>query len=202
MLNNMSTKAIVLSFILSIAGVAGANSLANTTTSAEMDFVIRNSVQNLQQTVQSHRALNWVVGDAGNYSLDMGFIKGTMVMIVREKTSEGYWIDQNIDLGFAGKQKVETLIDADTGEVKKIIANGEEQEIPENNTTVVEVTQDSITVPAGTFECLHVVLEDNDKKQSNVWINPNLIPVSGMLKQVAPTQFGQMTILLTSFKKN
>lgn len=149
------------------------------------------------------QGLNWKVGDQNNYKLDMGFIQGTMIMKLREIVSEGYWLDQDMDLGFAGKQQASILLDPNTGEIKKMIVNGQEQKIPENTTEIVEVTEDKITVPAGTFDCIHARLKDkNDGKETNAWINPQAIPLSGMLKTIQPSQFGNVTIVLTSFKKN
>ncbi|HEY1080107.1 MAG TPA: hypothetical protein VGE46_08410 [Bdellovibrio sp.] len=147
--------------------------------------------------------LDWKVGDNANYNLDMGFIKGSMTMSVRSIAADGIWMDQNMDLGFAGKQKVETLLDPNTGEIKKMIVNGKEEAVPKQDVEVVDVKEDKITVPAGTFECIHATLKDKaDGKEINAWINPQLIPLSGMLKQVAPSQFGNVTVVLKSFKKN
>jgi hypothetical protein len=153
---------------------------------------------------QAHTmGLDWKVGDRADYSIDAGFIKGSMIMSVKSIGADGIWLNQDADLGVAGKQKVELLIDQNTGEVKKMIVNGKEQQVPENNTEVVEVKEDKITVPAGTFECIHARLRDKEKnEESNAWINPQIVPMSGMLKQVAPSQVGEVTILLKSFKKN
>lgn len=152
--------------------------------------------------VQS-QALNWKVGDTNNYKIDMGFIKGTMKMSVKSIEADGIWLEQLADLGFAGKQEILILIDANTGEVKKMIVNGKEQEAPKSNVEVIELKEDRVTVPAGTFDCIHARLKDLDQNQEiNQWINPQQIPISGMLKSVAPSQFGQVTISLTSFVKN
>lgn len=147
--------------------------------------------------------LDWKVGDRADYSVDMGFIKGTMNSSVRSIGAEGVWMDQDMDLGFAGKQKIETLIDPNTGAIKKMLVNGQEQQIPEQDIEVIEVKEDRITVPAGTFDCIHARMQDKkDKKEINAWINPQLVPMSGLLKQVAPVQFGTLTVLLKSFHKN
>lgn len=147
--------------------------------------------------------LDWKVGDQADYTLDMGFLKGTMNSSVRSIGAEGIWMDQNMDMGFAGKQKIETLVDQNTGAIKKMIVNGKEEQIPEQDVEVIEVKEDRITVPAGTFDCIHARMKDKkDNKEVNAWINPQLVPMSGLLKQVAPTQFGTVTVLLKSFKKN
>lgn len=147
--------------------------------------------------------LNWKIGDTNNYNIDMGFIKGSMVMSVRSIEADGIWMDQNMDLGFAGKQQVQVLLDPNTGEVKKMIVNGKEQAPPKQDVEVIEVKESKVTVPAGTFDAIHARLKDKEQNQEiNMWVNPQLIPLSGMLKTVQPSQLGQVTIVLKSFKKN
>ncbi len=153
---------------------------------------------------QAHTlGLDWKPGDTGSYSVNMGFIKGSMVMSVRSNNAEGIWMDQDMDLGFAGKQKAEMLIDPNTGEIKKMLVNGKEQEIPKQDMEVISATEDKITVAAGTFDCIHVVVNDKAKnEESNIWINPQVIPMSGMIQQISPSQLGKVTVALKSFKKN
>lgn len=124
-------------------------------------------------------------------------------MSVASIGADGIWMNQDLDLGFAGKQKMETLLDPNTGEIKKMLVNGKEQQVPKQDVEVIEVKEDKIAVPAGTFECIHARLKDKEQNaEINAWINPQLIPLSGMLKQVAPSQLGEVTVSLKSFKKN
>ncbi len=172
------------------------------TTHDLVSTISMNQMTMLQSQVVA-QGLNWKVGDTNNYNVDMGFIKGTMVMKVREITPEGLWIDQDVDLGFAGKQNASMLIDQNTGEIKKMLVNGKEQSVPKQDIEVIEIKEDKITVPAGTFECIHARLRDKGQNQEiNTWINPQQIPLSGMLKTIQPSQFGNVTILLKSFIKN
>ena len=163
-------------------------------------------VQQTQQAIMAEAhtmGLDWKVGDSNSYSVDMGFIKGSMVMSVRSIGNDGIWMVQDVDLGFAGKQKIESLLDPNTGEVKKMLVNGKEQEVPKQDVEVIEITEDKITVPAGSFDCIHARLKDKtNNNEINVWINPQAVPLSGMLKTIQPSQFGNVTILLKSFKKN
>lgn len=164
-------------------------------------------VRNVQQAAIMEQAqtqgLDWKVGDSNSYTLDMGFLKGSMVMTMRQIAPEGFWLDQDMDMGFAGKQKAQMLLDPNTGEIKKMLVNGQEQQIPKQNIEVVEVKEDRITVPAGTFDCIHARINDKDTNQeTNAWINPQLIPLSGMLKTIQPSQFGKVTVELKSFVKN
>lgn len=168
-------------------------------------FDVINAQQRLVIMDQAHtQALNWKVGDESDFSVDMGFLKGTMVMKCRDITADGLWVDQDVDLGMAGKQQMSMLLDPNTGAVKKLLVNGQEQAPPKQNISVIDVKQDNITVPAGTFDCVHARLKDNDNNgaEINTWLNPQLIPLSGMLKTIQPSQYGDVTIELTSFKKN
>jgi hypothetical protein len=165
--------------------------------------VVRNTQQNSIMSQAKTMGLDWKAGDQDDYVLDIGgFIKGSMVMKCREVAADGIWLDQDMDLGFAGKQQASMLIDPNTGEIKKMLVNGKEQEVPKQNVEVISVTEDKITVPAGTFECVHAVIKDKDKnEESNAWINPELIPLSGMLKTIQPSQFGEVHVELKSFNK-
>lgn len=46
------------------------------------------------------------------------------------------------------------------------------------------------------------MIKDKDNNQeTNAWINPEQIPLSGMLKTIQPSQFGEVNVELTSFNK-
>ncbi|MBT4760231.1 MAG: hypothetical protein HOO06_00915 [Bdellovibrionaceae bacterium] len=147
--------------------------------------------------------LGWKVGDSADYSINMGFIKGTMKSFVREETSEGYWVEQNVDL-MIQKSKVEILFDKATGQVLQFLVNGQKQEMPNpEDQEIVDMQEANITVPAGTFDCIYVkILNKKDNSESEAWINPNEIPISGLLKQLSNSQFGKVTVELKSFQKN
>ena len=154
--------------------------------------------------VLSVETRNWKVGDNASYKLNMGgFINGTMITTVKKYDSNGLLIAQDMDLGFAGKQNCEMLVDPGTGETKSLVCNGQNQEVGKNNIEVVEVKEATITVPAGTFQAIHVIAKNLDNNSEiQQWANPRDIPVFGMIKTVSQSQFGPVTIELTSFKKN
>lgn len=153
------------------------------------------------------QGFNFVKGDAADYKLNMGgFINGTMKMSVADVGADGVWIHQDMDLGFAGKQNIQELIDPNTGEIKKMIVNGKEQAPPEpGDVEVIDSKEDTIRVPAGTFTCFYIKAKvTQDGKVSNVeqWIDLKDIPVMGLVKTVMDSQLGPVTIELTSFKRN
>lgn len=161
-------------------------------------------LQNNTQIMASIQNLNWQIGDWTEMNMDMGMVKGTSRLEVRSKEGVNFWLEQNMDLGFMGKQKIEILIDSSNGEIKKLIVNGKEEDPPApGNMEVVSTAEDTITVPAGTFKSLHIQIKDNDSGNiSDNWINPKEVPVNGMIKSVSPSQFGKVTLELTAYGKN
>jgi hypothetical protein len=134
----------------------------------------------------------------------MGFIQGKMQSFVREEVEAGIWMQQDMDLGFMGKQKVEVLFDKNTGQVLEIIANGQKQDLPDSsNMELEDMKEANITVSAGTFDCVYMKVRDKNKNESSeAWINPQLVPMSGLIKQISPSPFGQVKMELTSFEFN
>lgn len=144
--------------------------------------------------------LNWTPGDYANYKMGGGFIQGTNNTSVREKVAEGFWLVQDMDLGFLGKNMIEALIDPNTGEIKKLIVNGKDQDIPENGgMEIISAEESKVTVPAGTFEAIHLKIKNDKGEISQVWINPDMIPINGSAKSISPSQFGDITMELTAY---
>lgn len=162
------------------------------------------SIQQTSMMQAQAAGINWAIGDACHYDLSMAsFIKGKLDVIVREKNDEGYWLDQNVDLGFLGKQQMSVLIDPNTGAIKKVIVDGKEQAPPETGEMeVVEVKEAKVTVPAGTFDAVYFKIHDKkENKDTEQWANPKLIPISGMIKSLGQSQMGEVVTELVSFEK-
>lgn len=169
------------------------------TTVAEAVFATQ--LPHIQGVVVS-QGLNWKVGQENNYKLNMGgFLNGTMKMSVREVGADGIWMVQDIDLSIQ-KQKVEVLIDPNNGQIKKMLVNGKEQEPPKSDFEIIDQKEDHITVPAGSFDTIYIKVKDNanNGQITEQWVNPRDIPLSGMAQSKADSQFGKVTIQLTSFK--
>ncbi|MBX2995628.1 MAG: hypothetical protein KF681_12425 [Bdellovibrionaceae bacterium] len=148
---------------------------------------------------------NFKKGDEANYNLNMSIIKGSMKMLVMDIVADGVWIQQLVDLGFAGKQDMQQLIDPNTGEIKKLIVNGKEQAPPKTgDVEVIDSKEDTVTVPAGTFTCLYIkakVTQDGKASEAQQWVNPKEVPVFGMVKMITQSQLGPVTVELLSFKR-
>lgn len=144
--------------------------------------------------------LNWHVGDKAEYNLKMAFFEGTAVMKVASETNEGFWLNQDIDLGPLGQQKAEMLIDKNTGKILQYKVNGQDQQIPDQgDVEVLETSEANITVPAGSFDCMYVKMKDGEGQIIEMWVNPTAVPIMGLIKNVSPSQLGEVTLELTGF---
>lgn len=161
-------------------------------------------LMHLQKAVTMSAAsnLNWKVGDVLNLSIDVAnFLKGTAKVEVTKDEAEGFTLVQNIELA-GQKQVVEAVIDKDTGQIKKYKVNGQDQPPPDTSgTKLIKQEQAHITVPAGSYDCIHIVMEDAQKQQSEAWINPMAVPIIGLLKQTATAQGMPVVMELTSFAR-
>jgi hypothetical protein len=161
------------------------------------------SVHNAVMAETMLQGLTWKVGDSASYKLNMMIFSGKVETQVREDTGEGFWVQQDMDLGFLGKQKAEILYNKSTGEVIKFLVNGQEQQIPSaSDIEVVEMKESHITVPAGAYDAIYVKVKDKKNNQEQeAWLNPKEIPISGILKSIGNSQLGKITQELTTFRK-
>lgn len=189
-------KSIIIAAIVSFAAVSQAS---------VQKVTVKNVAKAINAQIFANSQINdWKVGDQASYSLVIGsFIKGSMVMGVKAYDSNGLLLTQNMDLGFAGKQNCEVLIDTSTGQTKKMTCNGQDQDPGQaGEIEVIEMKEATITVPAGTFECAHIRAKNKkDDSEIQQWVNPTEIPVLGLIKSLMPSQFGEVNVELTSFKK-
>ena len=145
--------------------------------------------------------INWTVGDTASFNVSAGaFGKvGTMVKSVTKDEGKALWVQQDMDLQFQ-KQKVEILIQKSNGQILKMLVDGKEQKIPDQNIEVISQDYTEITVPAGTFKVLHIVAKSKEASKIEVWTNPKETVMDGAVKQIISTGFVDITTELTSFK--
>lgn len=179
--------------------LAGAMASANT-----INMVAIEAFNKAVMTDVGTLGLNLKQGDMAQYALKMSIISGTMTMTVKEVTADQAIITQDMDLGFMGKQSCEITMVPTTGETKKMVCNGQEQKPSDpSDIEVIETKEDTVKVPAGTFVCFYV--KAKVKSQNAVveqWVNLKDVPVVGLVKTIAPSQLGNVTIELSKFKKN
>ncbi len=187
-------RSILVALILGFA--VQANAMFKLDLKSNIDFFQKHA----QTQAVGPLALPWVVGETANYNIKMAVFNGTMVMEVKEDTGDAFWVHQQMDI-IGQKNLVEMLFDKETGEVREIIVNGKKEDLPEEGAEpeIVDQREEAVTVPAGTFDSIYVKLL-NDGQESEMWVNPIDVPIFGLLKQLSPSQFGQVTLELTSFK--
>ncbi|NDD91086.1 hypothetical protein EBZ37_03255 [bacterium] len=145
--------------------------------------------------------INWKVGDTMNYQISMVFGKGTMVKTVSKDEGTALWLHQDINLMGQG-QTADVLINKADGKILKMLQNGKEVQIPDDKIEVISQDYADITVPAGTFSSIHIVAKSKQVSKIEMWANPSETAMDGALKQIMATTFGNMTLELTSFKRN
>lgn len=170
---------------------------------ARADVNVTEMVANLQNTavVQANFAgLDWRVGDKASYKLSNIILNGTSNAFVREDTGTSYWMQQDMTV-MGQAQKIEILFSKATGQIEKLLVNGKEEKAPAPNVEIIEMKESNVTVPAGTFGCIYAKIKNKDDgKITQAWINPKAAPMSGQLKAIAESQFGDITQELLSFE--
>ncbi len=151
------------------------------------------------QSQVSTLGLKWKVGDAADYNLNAGFFSGTVHAYVREDNGTEIWVQQDMSIS-GSNQKIEILFDKATGQVLKLLADGKEQTLPDaSQMEIVDQKEDSVTVPAGTFKAIYIKIKNKkDGKIQEAWINPQDVPMNGMIKVLADSPFGKVTQELTA----
>ena len=185
--------------ILALAFGLGANASTNTINKLMVD-----TTRQILLTDVETFGLHLKEGDQSSYKLNIGgFINGSMELTVKSVQADEVVINQNMDLGFLGKQNCDETINPNTGEVKKMVCNGQDQKQDTGDIELIDSKEDTITVPAGTFTCMYIKAKiKKDNSEVEQWVNPKQVPVFGMVKMIAPSQIGKLTVELSSFKKN
>lgn len=153
-------------------------------------------------TVTPQDLINWKVGDEANFIVSGGsFGKlGNLHKFVAKEEDGTLWITQDVQM-MNQREKVEMQIRKADAVVLKVIRNGKEEKLPDNDFTSEKQEYTQITVPAGKFKCIHIVGSTKDVKHLQIWANPKEVSMEGTLKQIVPTQMLEVTMELESFKK-
>lgn len=146
--------------------------------------------------------INWNVGDTANYQVTLAAFGnvGTVVKSVEstDDTQNAVWV-KTVETLQGQTDTTETLMSRTDGKILKLVHNGQEEAIPDTNVQVVSQDYTQVTVPAGTFKAVHVVVNAQGVNGIEVWMNPKDTVMDGTLKQLIPTQFGTADLELTSF---
>jgi hypothetical protein len=149
------------------------------------------------------QVVNWQVGDQSDYTLDIDGMKGSLHKeVTKNETPTQVWLEETVSIPNLGQNQTEdALIDRNTGKLLKLLVNGQEQQLPNEDVTVISHDQETITVPAGTFQVVHLVAKDGSNNQIEIYANPQLIVIDGAAKEIQGTQYGPLTLELVGQQK-
>jgi len=155
-------------------------------------------------TVQSaQNMINWQVGDFQDLDVKMIFGGGSSHKeVTKEETAQNaIWLKNNISL-MGQNQVSEALISRADGKVLKLIVNGQEQQLGDEQIEIIDQKETNITVPAGTFDCMYVKAKITARGQTQeiqMWANPIDVNIDGQLKATIASSFGDITMELKQF---
>ncbi len=185
-------KKLVLSLVafLALTGAAQANE----------DLALRIAMAQISGQTPETNVINWQVGDYQDLNLTIqSFPLGTMHKEATHEEGNAIWMKQAISGGMIGNQVVEVLIDRATGKVLKMKQNGQEQAPPEDKIEIIDQEATSITVPAGTFEVIHIKARSQQGGDIEVWANPTAIKLDGTAKMTMQANGMPIAMELTKF---
>lgn len=191
-----------MSKLLSIIALVFCANVGASTNINQINVIDALSIQQALLPSFTTRILYWEVGQKMSHKISVMGMEGTMDTEVKKETEVGYWLNQ--DISIAGQvQKVQLLISKEDATIIEMIVNGQKQTPPETpEVEILEQKTANITVPAGTFDCLYAKTKDVASGNiGEIWINPKLIPINGMLKMITKQQGFDIIAELVSFKK-
>jgi hypothetical protein len=195
-------KAARIAFSVGMASIFTA--LPIHTVHADTDSVALNDQMVLQLAltqVSPTNLIEWKVGDTMNYEINMGgFPLGTNIKSVTKDEGTAIWMRQDMKL-MSQNEVVEALINKADGKLLKMIRNGQEQSIPDNDIEIISQDATEIKVKAGTFKAIHIVAKSKEIERIEMWANPRDTAIDGTIKQMVKSQMGMISFELTAFKR-
>lgn len=183
---------------LSLFAVTAINSSANMILT--VDKIANQEIARFSGTLN---LIDWKIGDYQDYKVTIGGfgLEGTMHKEVFGEEGNGVWVRQDLNLTIQ-RDKTEVLYDRETGKVLKLVRNGKEEKLPDSDIELIDQKRETIEVPAGKFDVMHITAKSKDVKQIDVWMNPRKISLDGAAKMAMQQESIQITMVLTKFKKN
>lgn len=144
--------------------------------------------------------IDWKVGDSQDQRVTVFGMQGTMHKEATREEGNGIWVRQELAIS-SNRDVTEVLYDRDSGRVLKLVHNGREESIPQDEIEIIETTQETVEVPAGKFETLHVKARSKKIKQLDVWMNPRQIALDGAAKTAVDQGMMKVAMELVRFRK-
>lgn len=191
-------KKLTLSLVAAAMTLAGSYANAKTLSDAALESAVNSLRVSAVLAVHANNLINWKVGEYSDNNVSMmGMPVGTMKKIVDREEGNTLWMNQLTDGSMLGKHKIEVQIDRATGQTLQIIQDGQKQEVPKDKLEIISQDSASVTVPAGTFETIHIIAKSEKIKKLEAWINPRDVALDGMAKAIIDSGMMPMTLELT-----
>lgn len=141
--------------------------------------------------------INWKVGEFGEMSIEaFGMPIGAMKKYVASEEGNFIWFNQEMSGSLIGNHKVEAKMDRATGKIVEMKQDGKPAAVPDGALEIIDQDTQTITVPAGKFETIHITAKSKDVKKLEIWMNPRDITLDGAAQQIIEAQV-TMTLKLT-----
>ncbi len=190
----MNLKKFISLLSMSFLGVVGS---AQATV---LDIESASFVNAIVQSNSAENLIDWKIGDSMNYKMSVMGMSGTMIKSVASEEGNAVWLKQDVSI-MGQKQLIEVLLDRATGQILKMRQNGQDKPVPKSDLEVISQEYTKVTVPAGTFDCMHVTAKSSDAPKIEIWANPRDTAMDGGLKQIVQSNGMTITLELTSFKR-
>lgn len=191
-------KKLTLSLLAGILALAG-SAQAKDASEIARELVIANLQASAAGEIHINNVINWKVGEYTEYSLEiMGMPGGTMKKYVASEVGNNIWLNSDVDM-MGQKQNVEALMDRANGQILEMKQNGKKVDVPNDPVEIIDQEATSVTVPAGTFEVIHITAKSKQIKKLEVWANPRDIALDGAAQMMVDSGMFPMTLKLTKF---
>jgi hypothetical protein len=163
-------------------------------------FVNSIALATINTTSPIANVINWKVGEFQDLNIQMQSMPlGTIHKVADREEGNGLWVKEEMSGGMIGNHTVEELIDRATGKVLKMKQDGQDQQVPDDKIEIINQETASVTVPAGTFQVIHITAKSEKTGQIEAWMNPKAITLDGTAKMTMQAQGMPIALELTKF---
>ncbi|MBI4042843.1 MAG: hypothetical protein HY391_05135 [Deltaproteobacteria bacterium] len=201
----MKTRIFVLFSAVLILGIGIAKVEAGTPSENEVRRIALEVAQQMTLPQLAAGGIDWQAGEWSSYEMSLAIAQGTMVKFVSKDEGDKFWMTLLTKLDFFGQPyQVESkmLIRRADGAILEFYVDGQKQEVPQQDVTLISQEAERITVPAGTFDSIHVkmtVSQDGQTMNVDTWMNPRDVNLDGTIKMVQEGGLMSTTLELTGF---
>ena len=185
---------------LSIALVVGFLAAAGSAEANGDGLALKIALSQLNGASPIANVINWKIGEFQDLNMSLqGMPLGTMHKEATSEEGNGVWMTEAMSGGMIGNQTVEVLLDRADGHIIKMKQNGQEKAPPDDKIEIINQETATITVPAGTFQTIHITAKSQQSGNVEIWANPQAITLDGTAKMTMQAQGMPVAMELTKF---